>query len=72
MAEYTSTLKSCMEDAGIRQEAVAKAIELYQRDAHDELVRFLRLQRCELVAEMHESQRRVDRMDFLIRLTNNN
>lgn len=67
MADYTETLKNCMEDAGMSHEAVTKAIELYQRDARDELVRFLRLQRCELVEEMHESQRRVDRMDYLIR-----
>lgn len=67
MVDYTETLKNCMEDAGMSHEAVTKAIELYQRDAGDELVRFLRLQRCELVEEMHESQRRVDRMDYLIR-----
>ena len=67
MTDYTETLKNCMEDAGMSHEAVTKAIELYQRDARDELVRFLRLQRCELVEEMHENQRRVDRMDYLIR-----
>ena len=67
MVDNASTLKACMEDAGIRQDAITKAIELYESDAHDELVRFLRIQRCELVDEMHESQRRVDRMDYLIR-----
>lgn len=72
MADYTETLKTCMEDAGMNQDAVAKAIELYETDAHDELVRFLRLQRCGLVEEMHESQRRVDRMDYLIRQSKNN
>ena len=72
MADYASTLKACMEDAGMNQDAVTKAIGLYESNARDELVRFLRLQRCELVEEMHESQRRVDRMDFLIRQTKNN
>ena len=72
MADYTETLKNCMKDAGMSQEAVTKAIELYQRDARDELVRFLRLQRCELVEEMHESQRRVDRMDYVIRQSKTN
>ena len=72
MNDYTETLKNCMEDAGMSHEAVTKAIELYQRDARDELVRFLRLQRCELVEEMHESQRRVDRMDYLIRQSKTN
>ncbi len=32
-----------MEDAGMSQDAVTKAIELYESDARDELVRFLRL-----------------------------
>ena len=72
MADYASTLKACMEDAGMSQDAVIKAIELYKSEARDELVRFLRLQRCELVEEMHESQRRVDRMDYLIRQSKNN
>ena len=72
MTDYTETLKNCMEDAGMSHEAVTKAIELYQRDARNELVRFLRLQRCELVEEMHESQRRVDRMDYLIRQSKTN
>ena len=61
-----------MEDAGMSQDAVAKAIGLYQNDAREELVQFLRLQRCELVEEMHESQRRVDRIDYLIRQSKNN
>ena len=72
MEDYASTLKDCMEDAGMSQDAVSKAIELYKSEARDELVRFLRLQRCELVEEMHESQRRVDRMDYLIRQSKNN
>jgi hypothetical protein len=33
----------------------------------DELIRHLRRCRCELVDAMHESRRRVDRMDTLIR-----
>jgi HD superfamily phosphohydrolase len=72
MADYKETLKACMEDPGMSHDAVTKAIVLYESDAHDELVRFLRLQRCELVEEMHESQRRVDRMDYLIRQSKKN
>ncbi len=67
MTDYTETLKNCMEDAGMSRDAVIKAIELYQCDTRDELVRFLRLQRCELLEEMHECQRKVDRIDYLIR-----
>lgn len=72
MTDYKETLKACMEDVGMSQNVIAKAIVLYENDAHDELVRFLRFQRCELVEEMHESQRRVDRMDYLIRHSKNN
>ena len=72
MADYVETLKACMEDAGLHPDAVTKAMELYKSDDRDKLVRFLRLQRCELVEEMHKSQRRVDRMDYLIRESKNN
>ncbi len=72
MADYKETLKAGMEDAGLSQDAVTRAIVLYESDAQDELIRFLRLRRCELVEQMHESQRRVDRMDYLIRQSQNN
>ncbi len=32
-----------------------------------EMVRYLKKCRCGLIDEMHESQRKVDRMDYLIR-----
>ena len=33
----------------------------------DEMLHQMKVQRCVLIDEMHESQRKVDRMDFLIR-----
>ena len=49
-----------LSDAGCSAEAAT-------RIGSDEVLHQMKLQRCLLVSEMHESQRRVDRMDFLIR-----
>ena len=35
-------------------------------------VRFLKLRRCNMVEDMHECQRKIDRIDYLIRQTKNN
>ena len=43
------------------------AEKLYKTGQTDELIRFFRKCRCGLMDEMHESQRKVDRMDHLIR-----
>ena len=45
-----------LSDAGCTMEA-AEQIGLHQ----------MKVQRCTLIEQMHESQRKVDRMDFLIR-----
>ncbi|MBE6990024.1 MAG: hypothetical protein E7426_04680 [Ruminococcaceae bacterium] len=67
MTDYADILKIGLTDVGMRQELVKQAMELYCTDQDDDLVRFLKRQRCELVDEMHESQRKVDRLDYLIR-----
>ena len=54
-------------DAGCEQSAIERAARLMEAGQTDELIRHLRRCRCELVDAMHESQRRVDRMDTLIR-----
>ena len=54
-------------DAGCAGDAVRGAARLLEAGRADELVLHLRRCRCELVDAMHESQRRVDRMDCLIR-----
>ena len=54
-------------DAGCTKHDAEIAGELYKNGQADELIRFLKKCRCTLVDEMHESQRKVDRMDYLIR-----
>ena len=45
----------------------ARAEALYEAGDMDALIKHLRKCRCSLVEEMHDSQRKVDRMDYLIR-----
>ena len=56
-------------DAGCGQQEIDNAARLYEAGQVDELVRHFKRCRCILLDEMHESQRKVDRMDFLIRRT---
>jgi hypothetical protein len=52
---------------GCGKQAVEIAEKLYKTEQTDELIRLFRKFRCSLMDEMHESQRKVDRMDYLIR-----
>ncbi len=54
-------------DAGCEKRDTEIAEKLYESGQKDELIRFFKICRCTLVDEMHESQRKVDRMDYLIR-----
>ena len=69
MTDYAETLKTGLADVGMRRELVNQALELCSAGRDDDLVRFLKVQRCELIEKMHESQRKVDCLDYLIRQT---
>ena len=56
-----------LSDAGCNTEASERICKLYEAGNYDEMLRLMKVQRCALVEKMHESQRKVDRMDFLIR-----
>ncbi len=56
-------------DSGCFAAGKKRAKALYEAGDMDELVKYLRKCRCDLVEEMHDSQRKVDRMDCLIRQT---
>ena len=56
-----------LSDAGCSAETAERIGTLYEAGSYDEMLRRMKVQRCVLVDEMHESQRKVDRMDFLIR-----
>ena len=58
-----------LSDAGFKQEVIEMAERLWQAGRTGDLIRHLRLCRCELMDILHESQKRVDRVDTLIRQT---
>ena len=55
-----------LSDAGCDAAACTAIGSLFEAGNTREMLRRMRLQRCELVNEMHKSQRKVDRMDYLI------
>ena len=68
MDEWIS-LRSRMEDAGCSEQSIEQAETLYALGAKEELIRCLRLCRCEQLHALHEKQRQLDRLDLLIRRT---
>ena len=61
-----------LSDAGCTMEAAEQIGSLYETGSYREMLHQMKLhqmkvQRCTLIEQMHESQRKVDRMDFLIR-----
>ena len=55
-----------LSDAGCDAAACAAIGSLFEAGNTREMLRRMRMQRCALVEKMHESQRKVDRMDYLI------
>ena len=60
-----------MSDAGCSGADIVRVRSLYEAGLDDDIVRCLRRCRCDLMEELHRSQRRVDCMDQLIRAAEN-
>lgn len=58
-----------MKDAGCTEEEIRKARRLHEAGDTDALLRYFRICRCSRMEELHESQRKVDCLDYLIRQT---
>ena len=58
-----------LSDAGFKQEAIEMAERLWEAGRTKDLIRHLRICRCELMDILHDDQKRVDRVDALIRQT---
>ena len=57
----------CLSDVGLGDEQKEKAKLFLESGQKSEFIGYLKRCRCGLMDEMHESQRKVDRMDYLIR-----
>ncbi len=60
-------LTQSLEDAGCDAEMIGTVRRLYDSGQVNDAVRVLRRHRCELMDQLHESQSRVDCLDFLVR-----
>ena len=58
-----------LSDAGCGSVELQKAKQLYEAGDTEALIRFFRKCRCSRMDELHESQRKVDCLDYLIRQT---
>ena len=63
------SVKQCLGDVGCCPEKAARILRFLETDQLQEARRTLKCLRCDLVEDMHRSQRRVDRIDWLIRET---
>ena len=74
MNDFFSMILTGLFDTDCGQSAIEEAMMLMELRQTENLIKHLRRCRCELIDKMHESQRRVDRMDYLIqqasRITN--
>ena len=68
MVDWTS-MRECMCDAGCSEPAIRQAEHFYQNGNVEELLRCLRLCRCDALEEIHGKQKQLDRLDKLIRDT---
>ena len=63
----TSNLQAILEEAGCNTEYARQIAVLDGLGSHEEALRFMKRVRCDLIETMHDIQRKVDRMDTLIR-----
>ena len=63
------SVKQCLVDVGCSPAKADRINELLEADQLPEVRQALRRLRCDLMEELHCTQRRVDRLDWLIRET---
>ena len=64
----TEQLMQGLKDSGCTEETAAKICALCSAGEYEAMLHQMKKQRCVLMEEMHESQKKVDRMDYLIHM----
>ena len=62
-------VKNNLLDAGCSEESAVMVEQLCSKDLLDDALHQMRVIRCDLMEELHQSQRKVDCIDHLIRQT---
>ena len=65
----TESVKQFLADAGCCPDKAERVLRFLETDQLQEARQALKCLRCDLVEELHRSQRRVDQIDWLIRET---
>lgn len=63
------TVKENLLDAGCPEDSARAVERLYNAGQLDDALRRMKILRCDLMDQLHRSQRRVDCLDYLIRQT---
>ena len=63
------TARQCMTDIGLSRENADYVTALLNAGRRDEARKRLRVLRCKMMDELHNCQRKVDQLDWLIRET---
>ena len=66
---HEDTVRHNLLDAGCSDEAAAFVDQLYQAGRISDALHKMKIIRCDLMDELHRSQRKVDCIDYLIRQT---
>ena len=67
MGDCGAALTVCLTEAGFDRDTLDEAVRIFESGNKNDLKQFLRSKRCDLIEQMHESQKRIDRVDYLIR-----
>ena len=65
------SVKETLRDAGCSGNTARTIEQLYQAGHLQDALQQMRLLRCDLLEEVHQGQRKIDCLDFLIRKTRN-
>lgn len=66
---HENTVKNNLQDAGCSDKSVTLVDRLYQAGRLSDALHEMKMIRCDLIDELHRSQRKVDCLDYLIRKT---
>ena len=62
-----NTLTAILSEIGLSQDEISTAERFSKAGRTDDLQKYLRMRRCDLMDEMHHTQKKVDNLDYLIR-----
>ncbi len=59
-------MKKCLEDIGCHQDQIRNFMQYIENKETQKMYQFLRKQRCYLLQNLHQEQKRIDYIDYLI------